>query len=59
MDKYITNRLEENFISIFSDNKESKQERDLKTTKTCNSPVDLNKNLTTCGINTNHATIRG
>ena len=58
MEKYIQNRLEENFISIFSDKEENK-ERDLNTTKTCNSPVDLNKNLTTCGINTNHVTIRG
>jgi hypothetical protein len=58
MEKYIQNRLEENFISIFSEKEESK-ERDLNTTKTCNSPVDLNKNLTTCGINTNRAIIRG
>jgi len=58
MEKYIQNRFEENFISIFSEKEESK-ERDLNTTKTCNSPVDLNKNLTTCGINTNHVTIRG
>jgi hypothetical protein len=58
MEKYIQNRLEENFISIFSEKEESK-ERDLNTTKTCNSPVDLNKNLTTCRINTNHVTIRG
>jgi hypothetical protein len=58
MEKYIQNRLEENFISIFSEKEESK-ERDLNTTKTCNSPVDLNENLTTCGINTNRVTIRG
>lgn len=48
MQTNITNRLEKDFLSIFSENKE----RDLNTSKTCNPPVNIVKQ-STCGFNAN------
>lgn len=50
MDKNITNRFEQDFLSIFSEIRE----RDLNTSKTCNPLVNVTKQ-STCENNTNHS----